>query len=160
MANYVPHLIEPEEIDREVGVLINLGSPQALIMHERRAPSICSSGSISDDSGTAESLMLASATRMAAAHEQSLIRNAVHDLLADPTTQAAMFRAMHRSAAVQELLQHADAAALLPSLGFAASHEAFLTAENGGVPKVWWWCVVHRKVVCIYMIVCTQSSQA
>lgn len=137
----VANVVTADEIDYELDVLINLGNPaaQALIMQEHRAPSICSSGSISDDSGTADGLMQASATRLAHQYEQTLFRNAVHDLLADPTTQAALYRAMHNSTAVNALLHHTGAAALLPPLGFAASHEALMAAaedEDGAQHKV------------------------
>lgn len=120
-------LLQPQEIDRELDLIINLGS-QHLVMLDHRTPSVASDV-LSVDSGDAEAIMRASQSRIeTTSHEVSLLRRAVHDLLSDAASQAALFQAVQRSEAVRELLQ-ANNIALLP-YGYAACEEALRGQEH------------------------------
>lgn len=133
VAEHVPVFasVEPEEIDRELDILINLGAQDdgSLVMLNQRTPSIASDLQ-STSSGDAEAWMHASQARIdTTSHEVSLLRRAVHDLLSDAASQAALFQAVQRSEAVRELLQVGNVGALLPH-GYAACEEALRGQEQ------------------------------
>lgn len=125
--------LQPEEIDRELDLIINLGSDVqhgVLVLTDHRTPSVASDVQSSVDSGDAEAWMHASQMRInTTSHEMSLLRRAVHDLLSDAGSQEALFRAVQRSDAVRELLQVGNVGPLLPH-GYAACDDALRGQEQ------------------------------
>lgn len=131
--------LQPEEIDRELDLIINLGGGaqqgNMLVMTDHRTPSVASDVQSSVDSGDAEAWMHASQMRIDTAGHVELLRRAVHDLLSDAASQAALFQAVQGSEAVRELLQAGNAGSLLPH-GYAACEEALRGQEQDRVVDV------------------------